>query len=281
MKETKLETITNLFNGYEIRSIWNSELQDYYFSVVDIISVLTNSKIPRNYWSDLKRKLYEEGSQLHENIVQLKMRSKKDGKNYLTDTLDTKGILRLIESIPSPNAEPFKLWLANLGKERIDEVFDPEIAINRSIDYYRKKGYSDEWIKSRLNGILTRKKLTDIWKENGIKENFEYGILTNEIYKNWSNMNAYEYKEFKGLRKESLRDNMTDIEILLTDLGEITTRDIAKNERPIGLSENIKVAKRGGKASKIVKDYYEKETGESVTTKTNSINIKYIDQNFK
>lgn len=164
----KLETISNLFEDKEIRSIWDSENEEYYFSVVDIIGALTNANIPRNYWSDLKRKLSVEGSQLHENIVQLKMKSKKDGKSYLTDTLDTKGVLRLIESVPSPKAEPFKLWLANLGNERIDEVFDPEIAINRAVNYYRNKGYTDEWIKARLTGIVDRFKLTDIWKEGGI-----------------------------------------------------------------------------------------------------------------
>ncbi len=158
----KLETISNLFEDKEIRSIWDSENEEYYFSVVDIIGALTNANIPRNYWSDLKRKLSVEGSQLQENIVQLKMKSKKDGKSYLTDTLDTKGVLRLIESVPSPKAEPFKLWLANLGNERIDEVFDPEIAINRAVNYYRNKGYTDEWIKARLTGIVDRFKLTDI-----------------------------------------------------------------------------------------------------------------------
>jgi hypothetical protein len=158
----KLETISNLFEDKEIRSIWGSENEEYYFSVVDIIGALTNANIPRNYWSDLKRKLSVEGSQLQENIVQLKMKSKKDGKSYLTDTLDTKGVLRLIESVPSPKAEPFKLWLANLGNERIDEVFDPEIAINRAVNYYRNKGYTDEWIKARLTGIVDRFKLTDI-----------------------------------------------------------------------------------------------------------------------
>ena len=172
MKENKLETIVGLFDGSEIRSIWDGEKGDYYFSVVDVIEVLTNANIPRNYWSDLKRKLSEEGSQLHENIVQLKMKSKKDGKSYLTDTLDTKGILRLIESIPSPKAEPFKMWLANLGSDRIDEVFDPEVAIKRAINYYRKRGYSDKWIEARLKAILDRNKLTDIWKEGGITENY-------------------------------------------------------------------------------------------------------------
>ncbi len=175
MENNKLETISNLFEDNEIRSVWDSEKGEYYFSVVDVIAALTDSNIPRNYWSDLKRKLRQEGSQLHENIVQLKMKA-TDGKMRETDTLDTKGILRLIESIPSPKAEPFKLWLAKMGNDRIDEIFDPEIALNRAIDYYRNRGYSDKWIEARLKGILDRKKLTDVWKENGIKQNYEYAI---------------------------------------------------------------------------------------------------------
>lgn len=279
MKENKIDTITNLFKGSEIRSIWDSEKEDYYFSVVDVISALTNANIPRNYWSDLKRKLKEEGSELHEKIVQLKLLSKKDNKNYLTDVLDTEGIFRLIESVPSPKAEPFKMWLASLGKERIDEVFDPEKAIDRAIDYYRKKGYSDSWIEVRLKGILNRKKLTDVWKENGITENYEYAMLTNEIYKTWSGMKATEYKEFKGIRKESLRDNMTDIEVILTDLGEVTARDIAKQERPQGLKDNLKVAKRGGDVSKIARESYEIQTGRSAITSENAIGGRYVDTN--
>ena len=279
MKENKIDTITNLFEGSEIRSIWDSEKQDYYFSVVDVISALTNANIPRNYWSDLKRKLKEEGSELHEKIVQLKLLSKKDNKNYLTDVLDTEGIFRLIESVPSPKAEPFKMWLASLGKERIDEVFDPEKAIDRAIDYYRKKGYSDSWIEVRLKGILNRKKLTDVWKENGITENYEYAMLTNEIYKTWSGMKATEYKEFKGIRKESLRDNMTDIEVILTDLGEVTARDIAKQERPQGLKDNLKVAKRGGDVSKIARESYEIQTVRSAITSENAIGGRYVDTN--
>ena len=241
----KLNTISNLFEDKEIRSIWNAEKEDYYFSVVDVISALTDSKNPRNYWNMLKSRMSEEGSQVYTNCVQLKMKA-TDGKMRNTDVLDTEGILRLIESVPSPKAEPFKLWLAHLGKERIDEVFDPEIAINRAVSYYRNKGYTDEWIKKRLLGIIDRFKLTDIWKEGGIEKPFEYAILTNEIYKSWSGMKASEYKAYKGLRKESLRDNMTDIEIALTNIGEIATRDIAKLEHPQGLSQNMKVAHRGG-----------------------------------
>ena len=277
MNDNKLETISNLFEGKEIRSIWDADKEEYYFSVIDVISALTDSNIPKRYWTDLKRKLTDEGSELYENIVQLKMKSQKDGKNYLTDTLDTKGILRLIESVPSPKAEPFKLWLAQMGKERIDEVFDPEIAVDRAIDYYRARGYSDKWIESRLKGILDRKKLTDVWKENGIKQNYEYAILTNEIYQSWSGMKASEYKEFKNIRKESLRDNMTDIEVVLTDLGEIATRELAKEHKPYGLKENREIAKRGGRIAKNTRDNLEKELRRTVITKQNSLNYKYLD----
>lgn len=275
----KLETISNLFEGKEIRSVWDTDKEEYYFSVVDVISALTDSKIPKRYWTDLKRNLIKEGSQLYENIVQLKMKSQKDGKNYLTDTLDTKGILRLIESVPSSKAEPFKLWIAQMGKERIDEIFDPEIAINRAIDYYRGRGYSDQWIETRVKGILDRKKLTDVWKENGIKQNYEYAILTNEIYQSWSGMNASEYKEYKDIRKESLRDNMTDIEVALTDLGEIATRELAKEHKPYGLKENRKVARMGGHAAKVARDDIEKNLGKSVISTTNVLNYKYLNSN--
>ncbi len=276
----KIETISNLFEEKEIRSIWDKEKEDYYYSVVDVISALTDSNIPKRYWTDLKRKLNEEGSQLYEKIVQLKMKA-KDGKLRETDTLDTKGILRLIESVPSPKAEPFKLWLANVGSERIDEVFDPEKAINRAINYYKKRGYDDEWIKKRLTAILNRNKLTDAWKETGIKENYEYAILTNEIYKEWSGMKASDYKEYKGLRKESLRDNMTDIEIALTDLGEIATRELVKTHKPHGLEQNKKIAKMGGNTAKVAKDDLEKKLGKKVITKENSLNYKYKEKQEK
>lgn len=279
MNDNKLETLSNLFEGKEIRSIWDVDKEEYYFSVIDVISALTDSNIPKRYWTDLKRKLTDEGSELYENIVQLKMKSQKDGKNYVTDTLDTKGILRLIESVPSPKAEPFKLWLAQMGKERIDEVFDPEIAVDRAIDYYRARGYSDKWIESRLKGILDRKKLTDVWKENGITQNYEYAILTNEIYQSWSGMKASEYKDFKNIRKESLRDNMTDIEVVLTDLGEIATRELAKEHKPYGLKENREIAKRGGRIAKNTRDNLEKELGRTVITKQNALNYQYLDDN--
>ena len=277
----QLDTITNLFDGYEIRSFWDEEKEEYYFSVVDVISVLANPNISRNYWSDLKRKLKHEGSKLHEKIVQLKMKSIKDGKKYKTDTLDTEGIFRLIESIPSPKAEPFKLWLANLGKERIDEVFDPTIAIERSINYYRNKGYDDIWIENRIRAIIHRKQLTDAWKLSGINKNIEFAMLTNEIYKNWSNMNANEYKSFKGLRKENLRDNMSELELLLTDIGEMTTKELIKRKRPSNYTENKSLAKKGGMIANNTKEDIEKELGSAIITRDNHLNYQYHNNNEK
>ncbi len=281
MKDNKLETISNLFEGNEIRSIWDAEKEEYYFSVVDVISALTDSSNPRNYWNMLKKRMTdEEQSELSTKCVQLKMRA-HDGKMRETDTLDTKGILRLIESVPSPKAEPFKVWLASLGSERIDEVFDPEIAIKRAIDYYRKRGYSDKWIESRLKGILDRNKLTDVWKDGGITENYEYGILTNEIYKELAGMKASEYKAYKGLRKESLRDNMSDIEVALTDLGEVAARELAKEHKPYGLEQNKKVAKMGGHAAKVAREDIEKNLGRTIISNQNTLNYQYIDENHK
>ena len=202
----------------------------------------------------------------------------KDGKYYNTDTLDTKGIFRLIESVPSPKAEPFKLWLANLGSERIDEIFDPEIAINRAVNYYRKRGYSDKWIEERLKGILSRNKLTDIWKESGITKDYEYGILTNEIYQEISGMKASEYKVYKNIRKESLRDNMTDIEVALTNLGEVATRELTKEYKPYGLEQNKKIAKMGGHTAKVARDDLEKNLGKTVITSQNNLHYQYINE---
>lgn len=218
----------------------------------------------------------KEGSQLTTICSQLKMLA-PDGKIRLSDAMNTKNIFRLIESVPSPKAEPMKLWLANLGKERIDEVFDPEVAINRAVDYYKKRGYTNEWIKARLDGIVDRKKLTDVWKDNGITSNYEYGILTNEIYKEWSGMSANEYKAYKGLRKESLRDNMTDVEVALTNLGEIATRELAKKHKPYGLKQNKKIAKMGGNTAKVARMDLENKLNESVITSDNKLDYKYLD----
>lgn len=279
MKGEKLNTIINLFEGKEIRSIWDKEREDYYFSVVDVIDALTNSKDARKYWSVLKLRLKKDGSELTTKCSQLKLKS-HDGKYYNQDVLDTEGIFRLIESVPSPNAEPFKLWLAKLGRQEIDNVFDPSKGIDKMIDYYLKKGYTLEWIESRIKAIINRKKLTNTWKENGIEENYEYAILTNEIYKEWSGLTAKQYKEYKGLRKESLRDNMTDIEVVLADLGEITTRELAKKYRPYGLEQNKEVAKMGGHTAKVARDDIEKNLGDSVISKNNALRYEYLDENI-
>ena len=274
--DNKLATITNLFEGKEIRSIWDAEKEEYYFSVIDVIQVLTDSNIPKRYWTDLKRKLINEGSELYEKIVRLKVKA-QDGKMRETDTLDTKGIFRLIESISSPKAEPFKMWLASLGSERIDEVFDPEIAIKRAIEYYRKHGYDDKWIETRIKATLDRNKLTDVWKDGGITEDFEYGILTNEIYKEWSGMTASEYKSYKGILKENLRDNMSDVEVALTNLGEIATRELAKEHKPFGLEQNKKIAKMGGNTAKVAKEDLERKLGKKVISSNNQLKYKYKD----
>lgn len=270
----KLETLTNLFEGKEIRSIWNSDKEEYYFSVVDVINALAEPKEPRKYWNDLKVKLKNEGSELSEKIGQLKIKA-KDGKMRETDTLDTEGIFRLIESVSSPKAEPFKMWLASLGKERIDEVFDPEIAINRAIEYYRKKGYTDDWISKRIKSIQDRKELTDVWKANGIEQEYEYGILTKEIYKTWSGMTAQQYKKYKGLHKESLRDNMDNLEVSLTDISEEVTKRLAQKNNPKGLEENLKVARQGGRIAKSTRDDIEELLGESVVNNKNNLNYKH------
>ena len=274
--DTKKENLIYVFQNTNIRTKWDYEKEDYWFSVVDVIGALTGSDRPRKYWSDLKVKLKNEGSELSENIGQLKMQS-KDGKFYNTDVLDTKGILRLIQSVPSPKAEPFKMWLAQVGSERIDETFDPSKAIDRSIMVYRSQGYSDAWIEKRLKGQLHRFQLTDTWKENGISEPIEYGILTNEIYQAWSGMKANQYKEFKGLRKESLRDNMSDLEVLLTDIGETATRELAKKYSPNGLEANKIIARKGEKKEKNTRDDLENALGESILTRKNNLNIKYIE----
>ena len=276
----KLETITNLFEGKEIRSVWDSEREDYYFSVVDIIGALTESKEPRKYWSVLKNRLKREGSELTTKCSQLKMIA-SDGKLRLRDVLDTEGIFRLIESVPSPNAEPFKIWLARLGRQEVDNVFDPSKGIDKMIDYYLKKGYTLEWVETRIKAIIDRKKLTRVWQDGGITKNYEFGILTNEIYKEWSGMTASEYKNYKGIRKESLRDNMTDIEVALTDLGEIATRELVKRYRPQGLKQNKEMAKRGGQIVKNTRCDLEEELGESVISNKNLLNYQYVGEDIK
>lgn len=276
MDENKMQLINKLFNNDTIRTLWDKDEEKYYISIVDIVSVISESKDGRKYWNKLKQRLKEEGNETVTNCHQLKLKA-QDGKYRMTDVCDIEGMFRIIESIPSRNAEPIKQWLAHLGKERIDETFDPSIALQRAIDLYRTKGYDEDWIAKRIKSIQERKKLTDVWKENGIENNIEYAILTNEIYKEWSGMTAKEYKQYKGLRKESLRDNMDNIELILTDLSEEATKRLAAKQRPNGLKENIKVAKMGGHAAKVARDDIEKNLGESVVTKTNKLNYEYIE----
>lgn len=280
MEQDKMHLINKIFNNETIRTVWDKEQEKYFISIVDLVGVLTESDRPRKYWSDLKSKLKQEGNEVSEKIGQLKLKS-QDGKYRLTDVCDIEEMFRIIESIPSKNAEPVKQWLAKLGSERIDEVFDPSISAQRSIDLYRAKGYDEEWIAKRLKGIQDRYKLTDVWKDGGITEHKEYAILTNEIYKEWSGMKASEYKAYKGLRKESLRDNMTDLEVALTDLGEIATRELAKEHRPQGLEQNKIIAQMGGSAAKAARDNIEKNLGKSVISKDNQLNYKYIDDKEK
>ena len=241
---------------------------------------MTDSTNPQTYWRVLKKRLKDEGNETVTNCNTLKLKS-KDGKYRLTDVVDIEGMFRIIESIPSKNAEPIKGWLAKLGSERINETFDPSLAVQRAIDTYRAKGYDEDWIIKRIKGIQDRKKLTEVWKDNGVDSNVEYAILTNDIYREWSGMTAKEYKEFKGLRKESLRDNMSDIEVLLADIGEITTRELAKKHKPYGLNENRKIAKAGGEVASNTRKNIEEKLGENVISKNNNLNYQYIDDNKK
>jgi hypothetical protein len=258
-----------VFENKKVRTAWNEETEDWYFSVIDVIEILTESENPRRYWSDLKIKLSTEGSELYDDIVQLKLPA-ADGKMRLTDVLDTKGILRLVQSVPSPKAEPFKMWLAKVGSDRLDEIADPEKAILRGADFYRAKGYTEGWINQRLQTIEMRKELTDEWKKRGIESEKDYAILTNEMTKAWSGLTVKEYKEKKGLKKENLRDNMTNIELVLNMLAEVTSTAISKQEEPETFEENRKVAIRGGKVANSAKEEYEKETGLKVISELNA-----------
>lgn len=274
MNQEKMYLINKIFNNETIRTVWDKEKEKYFISVVDIVGVLSGSDNPRNYWKVLKYRLKEEGNETVTNCHTLKLKA-KDGKYYNTDVCDIEGIFRIIESIPSKNAEPIKLWLAKLGSERIDEIFDPSIALQKSIDLYRLKGYDEKWIAKRVKGIQDRKELTDVWQEGGIESVREYAILTNEIYKEWSGMTAKEYKEYKGLRKESLRDNMDSMEIILADLSEEATKRLAKKYKPQGLKENKKVAKMGGQAAKVARDNIEENLEETVINKNNNLMYEY------
>ena len=271
-----LQLASHLFGDKQIRTVWDKDNERYLISVVDVVGALTESKNPRDYWKVLKHRLREEGNESVTNCNRLKLKA-RDGKYYNTDVTDIEGIFRIIESIPSKNAEPIKQWLAKLGKERVEETVDPSLSIERSISLYRAKGYSEEWIAKRIKGIQDRKKLTDVWKEGGIEQPKDYAILTDTIYKEWSGMTSKQYKEFKGLRKESLRDNMSDIEIALADLGEIATREIAKKRKPKGMEKNAKVAKEGGQVAGNARKDLEEKLGESVITPDNALGYRHDD----
>ncbi len=263
-----------LYENKAIRSVWDNEKEEWYFSVVDVVAVLTESANPRRYWSDLKRKLKEEegANQLYEKIVQLKLES-SDGKKYNTDATDMQGIFRIIQSIPSPKAEPFKMWLAEVGKERIDEIIDPELTIDRALQTYLQKGYSREWINQRLQAIQVRKELTDAWQDHGIEDGREFAILTNEISKAWSGMTTRQYKDYKNLKKENLRDNMSTLELVLNMLAEATTTELTQTMDPQGLEENKAIAKEGGTVAGNARKDIEARTGKPVITQKNALDF--------
>ena len=278
MKQDKMHLINKIFNNETIRTVWDKEEEKYYISVVDIVAVLSESNNPQTYWRVMKKRLKDEGNETVTNCNALKLKA-QDGKYRLTDVVDIEGMFRIIESIPSKNAEPIKQWLARLGKERIDEVFDPSLTVQRAIDTYRAKGYDEDWIIKRIKGIQDRKKLTDTWRNGGVTEEVEFAILTNDIYKEWSGMTAKEYKEYKGLRKEFLRDNMSELEVALADIGELTTRELAKKHKPIGLEENRKIAKEGGQVASNTRKDIESRLGESVVLKDNALSYQYDTEN--
>ena len=266
-----------LFDEYKIRTKWDPEIEDYYYSVIDVIAVLTESKNPRNYWKVLKNRLKDENSELVTNCNRLKMPA-KDGKMRLTDVATTKQLFRLIQSVPSPKAEPFKQWLAQMGKERLEEIADPEIAMQRAINTYRKKGYSEEWITQRMRSIETRKELTAEWNRVGVNEGIEYAILTDDISEAWSGMSTNEYKQYKGLKKEGLRDNMTNMELILNMLAEASTTEISKVENPDSFRKSRNVAKRGGNIAGNARRELESVTGNKVISKKNSKTPKLLDE---
>ena len=276
MKKTEkdIKTSIKLFEDFKVRTSWDREKETWWFSVVDIINILTESKDPTAYWRKLKQRLKAEGNETVTNCHGLKMKA-PDGKMRLTDVLDTEGVLRLVQSIPSPKAEPFKLWLAKVGRERLDEIQNPEIAINRALQYYLAKGYSPEWVNQRLKSIEIRKALTDEWKRSGVADN-QYGILTDILTQEWSGMKTHEYKDFKGLKKESLRDNMSNMELVLNMLAEVSTTEISKEKNPKTLEENKSVAKQGGSVAKEARKQIELQTGKSVITDEN-----FLPQNRK
>ena len=262
-----------MFEGSQIRSVWDNEREEWYFSVVDVIGSLTESNNPRDYWYRVKKRMSEEErSELSTFCRQLKLKS-TDGKSYKTDVADMQGIFRIIQSVPSPKAEPFKMWLAEVGKERIDEIIDPELTIDRALEAYARKGYSREWINQRLQAIQVRKELTDTWQDHGVKGGNEYAILTNEISKAWAGMTTREYRDFKGLKKENLRDNMSTTELILNMLAETATKDIAEAKNPQGLEENKQVAQDGGSIAGDARKSIESRTGKPVITSKNAIDL--------
>ena len=270
MENDKLQ----LFEDKAIRTAWDEEAEAWYFSIVDVVAILTEQKTPRGastYWAVLKKRLKDEGAdQLLTNCKQLKLKSPKDGKRYLTDVATTEQILRIIQSIPSPKAEPFKIWLAEVGRERIEETIDPEQAIDRALETYLKKGYSEEWVHQRVLAIRIRNELTDEWKKRGLEKGKDFAILTDEISRAWSGMTTRQYKRLKGLKKENLRDNMSDLELVLTMLAEASTRDISQAEQPEGFAENQAVARRGGNVAGVGRKALEAETGKPVITSQNA-----------
>ena len=276
MGEWKNNDAVQLFEDKKIRTAWDEEQEEWYFSIVDVISVLTGTENPRRYWSDLKRKLKKEGAvELYEKIVQLKMLS-SDGKRYKTDVANTELLLRIIQSVPSPKAEPFKAWLARVGRERIEETIDPEQAIDRALETYLKKGYSEEWVHQRLLAIRIRNELTGEWQKRGVEKGKEYAILTDEISRAWSGMTTRQYKKLKGLKKENLRDNMSDLELVLTMLAEASTTDISKAVKPQGFSENQDVARQGGEVAGIARQALETRTGKPVITSQNARDFRQL-----
>jgi len=262
-----------MFEGSQIRSVWDNEREEWYFSIVDVVGSLTESNNPRDYWYRVKKRMSEEEkSELSTICRQLKLKA-PDGKMRLTDVADMQGIFRIIQSVPSPKAEPFKMWLAEVGKDRIDEIIDPELTIDRALEEYARKGYSREWINQRLQAIQVRKELTDTWQDHGVKAGNEYAILTNEISKAWSGMTTREYKDFKGLKKENLRDNMSTTELILNMLAETATKDIAEATNPQGLDENKQVAQDGGSIAGDARKSIEARTGKPVITSKNAIDL--------
>lgn len=269
-----------VFDGRKVRTVWDETAGKWYFSIVDTVSILTDSPNPRKYWSVLKNRLNKEGSELTSNCSQLKMQS-VDGKFYLTDVADTEQLFRLIQSIPSPKAEPFKLWLAQVGRERIDEVDDPEKGIDRLMEAYFRKGYSKEWINQRLKSIEVRKELTDEWNERGVKKGQEYAILTDIITKGWSGLDTREYKKLKDLKTENLRDHMTNLELVLNMLAEATTTEISKKRKPVGIQQNRQIAAQGGTIAGNTRKEIEEKTGQRVVTSQNQKKLGRSDKRKK